>query len=91
MGKGDKRSRKGKIWRGSYGNTRKKKDSKPAYIPKPKAKKEPAPVQAENAETEVKVAKPKKAAVKKPKAEGEKKAAPKKKAAENKVEDKKEE
>jgi len=88
MGKGDKRSRKGKVWRGSYGNTRKKKDTKPAYVPKPKTKKETAPVEAENAETEVKAAKPKKAAVKKPKAEGEKKAAPKKKAAEDK-EDKK--
>jgi len=89
MGKGDKRSRKGKVWRGSYGNTRKKKDSKPAFVPTLKAKKETAPVEAENAETEVKAAKPKKAAVKKPKAEGEKKAAPKKKAAEDK-EDKEE-
>lgn len=87
MGKGDKRSRKGKIWRHSYGNSRPKKDSKPAFVPKPKAKK-PAPA-APVSETlfevpavetaEVKVAKPKKAAApKKPKAEGEKKAAPKK-------------
>lgn len=89
MGKGDKRSRKGKIWRGSYGNTRHRKDTtKPAFVPKPKAKKATESAETENAEMEVKAAKPKKAAIKKPKAEGEKKAAPKKKAAE---EDKKEE
>ncbi|GAB5552320.1 MAG: hypothetical protein Sapg2KO_19110 [Saprospiraceae bacterium] len=28
MGKGDKRSRKGKIWRGSYGNARPRKGNK---------------------------------------------------------------
>lgn len=28
MGKGDRRSRRGKIWRGSYGNTRPKGGSK---------------------------------------------------------------
>ncbi|MEM6379050.1 MAG: 30S ribosomal protein THX [Bacteroidota bacterium] len=28
MGKGDRRSRKGKIWRGSYGNARPKKAKK---------------------------------------------------------------
>ena len=28
MGKGDKRSKKGKIWRGSYGNARPKKGKK---------------------------------------------------------------
>jgi ribosomal small subunit protein bTHX len=34
MGKGDKRSRRGKIFRGSYGKTRrKKKRSKPASPP----------------------------------------------------------
>lgn len=92
MGKGDKRSRKGKIWRGSYGNTRRRKEStKPAFVPKPKAKKEPAPVAAEgteNTEMEVKAAKPKKTTTKKPKAEGEKKAPAKKKAAtENKKEE----
>jgi len=93
MGKGDKRSRKGKVWKGSYGNTRRKKNStKPAFIPKPKAKKVIAPVEssladigaletAEGASTEAKVAKPKKAAApKKPKVEGEKKAPAKKKA-----------
>ncbi len=89
MGKGDKRSRKGKIWRGSYGKSRPKKDTtKPKYVAKPKAKKAPAaPVEEtlfevpaiEGAE---KAVKPKKAAApKKPKVEGEKKVAkPKKKA-----------
>jgi len=28
MGKGDKKSRKGKIWRGSFGNRRKRKKKK---------------------------------------------------------------
>lgn len=28
MGKGDRRSRKGKIWRGSYGNARPRKSNK---------------------------------------------------------------
>ncbi len=91
MGKGDKRSRKGKVWRGSYGNTRrKKKGTKPAFVPKPKPKKVIAPVEAsladigalETIETsagEVKAAKPKKAAApKKQKVEGEKKAVVKK-------------
>jgi ribosomal small subunit protein bTHX len=91
MGKGDKRSRKGKVWKGSYGNTRrKKKGTKPAFVPKPKAKKVVAPVEASledigalagtDGATEVKAAKPKKAAApKKPKGEGEKKAPAKKK------------
>ncbi|WP_461106964.1 30S ribosomal protein THX [Spirosoma koreense] len=35
MGKGDSRSRKGKISRGSYGNTRPHKPGKPATAPKP--------------------------------------------------------
>jgi 30S ribosomal protein S31 len=91
MGKGDKRSRKGKVWKGSYGNTRRRKNgTKPAYVPKPKAKKVVAPIEASLADigaldtpevnqAEVKAAKPKKAAAKKPKPEGEKKE-PKKKA-----------
>jgi ribosomal small subunit protein bTHX len=94
MGKGDKRSRKGKIWRGSFGKTRPQKDTtKPKFVPKPKPKKAAAPVAAEETLFEVpaiegaeaKAVKPKKAAApKKPKVEGEKKAAakPKKKAAE---------
>jgi len=90
MGKGDKRSRKGKVWRGSYGKSRPQKDTtKPKYVAKPKPKKVvDAPVEetlfempaVEGAE---KAAKPKKAAApKKPKVEGEKKAPakPKKKA-----------
>lgn len=92
MGKGDKRSRKGKVWKGSYGNTRRrKKGNRPTFVPKPKAKKIVAPVQtslleelpvleaAEATQGEAKAAKPKKvAAAKKPKAEGEKKPAIKK-------------
>jgi len=92
MGKGDKRSRKGKVWRGSYGKTRPRKEStKTAFVPKAKTKKLTAPIKAmleeipagevmEGTETEVKAAKPKKAAApKKPKVEGEKKAPAKKK------------
>jgi len=30
MGKGDVKTRKGKIWRGSFGNTRRRKPNKPA-------------------------------------------------------------
>lgn len=92
MGKGDKRSRKGKVWKGSYGNTRRrKKGTKPAFVPKPKAKKVAAPVEAsladignldtlEVAQAETTAAKPKKAAAKKPKAEGAPKKETKKKA-----------
>lgn len=36
MGKGDRRSKKGKIWRGSYGNARPK-NPKKAYTPPVKA------------------------------------------------------
>jgi 30S ribosomal protein S31 len=85
MGKGDKRSRKGKIWKGSFGNTRRKKSSIPAFVPKPKAKKVAAPQEETLFEVpaiegaEAKTAKPKKAAApKKPKVEGEKKATVKK-------------
>lgn len=40
MGKGDKRSRKGKIWRGTYGKTRRKYQApaKPEAKPKEKEK-----------------------------------------------------
>lgn len=51
MGRGDKKSRKGKIWKGTYGNTRKRKVKKTGAAPvgkaeavteaKPKAKKAP--------------------------------------------------
>ena len=53
MGKGDKKTKKGKIWKGSYGNSRKRKANKTAPVqrvaiakpeveiaaPQPKAKK----------------------------------------------------
>lgn len=46
MGKGDVKSRKGKIWRKSFGNTRPRKASKPtaaaAAAPKKKAAKKSA-------------------------------------------------
>ncbi|WP_420148732.1 30S ribosomal protein THX [Spirosoma sp.] len=38
MGKGDKKSRKGKIASGSYGNTRPKPKSKPTAATKPEKK-----------------------------------------------------
>ena len=38
MGKGDKRSRRGKIRMGSYGNSRPRKASKFRFVPKQKAK-----------------------------------------------------
>ena len=38
MGKGDKKSRKGKIARGSHGNTRPKKKSKLTAVTKPETK-----------------------------------------------------
>lgn len=58
MGKGDQKSRKGKITRGTYGKSRPKKTSKAVVVAKPK------PAKAEKVE---KVEKPVKAA--KPKAE----------------------
>ncbi|WP_207505285.1 30S ribosomal protein THX [Telluribacter humicola] len=36
MGKGDKKSRKGKLWRGTYGNKRRRKDNKPKGKREPK-------------------------------------------------------
>jgi len=33
MGKGDKKSRKGKIWRGTYGNRRRRKKKRKAARP----------------------------------------------------------
>lgn len=38
MGKGDKRTRRGKIYNGSYGKSRQKKSRKPAAKPKAPAK-----------------------------------------------------
>jgi 30S ribosomal protein S31 len=64
MGKGDKKTKKGKIWAGSYGKSRKRKDAV-TFAPKPKkkaaAKKEEAPV----AEKPAKKAPAKKPAAKK--------------------------
>lgn len=69
MGKGDKKTRRGKITQGSYGKTRPKKSAKPAAVvekpvkvkaekaePKPKAAPKP---KAEKAATEEKETKPK--------------------------------
>jgi 30S ribosomal protein S31 len=79
MGKGDRRSRKGKIWAGSYGNSRKRKKSKAAYVPKVK---KATPAKAKEVAAEI-VAEPK--AKKAPAAK--KAAAPKKKAAPKKTEE----
>jgi 30S ribosomal protein S31 len=77
MGKGDKRSRKGKIWKGSYGVSRKRKKSQGAFVPKVK---KAAPKKAAAEETAV-------AAEVKPKKAPAKKAAPKKKAEPKKSEE----
>ncbi|MFB0517215.1 MAG: 30S ribosomal protein THX [Candidatus Neomarinimicrobiota bacterium] len=39
MGKGDQRTRRGKLYRGSYGRTRRRKKPKRAMPPPPKPKK----------------------------------------------------
>jgi len=66
MGKGDRRSRKGKIWAGSYGNTRKrKKKGHGAFVPK--VKKAAAHKAAEATEEKAKKAPAKKAAAPKKK------------------------
>jgi 30S ribosomal protein S31 len=62
MGKGDKKSKKGKIWRDSYGNSRKKRTIKAKL--RRAASKKTTPVAAEEA-----VAKPKRTAAPKKKAE----------------------
>lgn len=74
MGKGDKRSKKGKITSGTYGVSRKKK-KKAAFVPKPKKKVAP---KVEVEEVAEKKAPAKKTAAKKPAA---KKKAPAKKPA----------
>ena len=74
MGKGDKKTAKGKRVMGSYGNSRKRKESKPVVLVTKKEK-----PNAEEVKAEVKEVKPKAAA--KPKAEkkpAEKKATAKK-------------
>ena len=55
MGKGDRRSRRGKIWRGSHGKTRPRKPSTPAASPEPEAatpKKKRAPKKAASKKSE---------------------------------------
>jgi|SRR6185312_1063631 len=95
MGKGDRRSRKGKVWSHSYGVTRKRKKKKgAAFVPKVKKEKKapqakieatkvPQEVMAEAATpvAEVAAAKPKKAPAKKKAAEPKADAPAKKKAA----------
>lgn len=61
MGKGDKKTKKGKIWKGSYGNSRKRK-VKASYVPSDKVEKADKPVV--EAKPKAKKA-PKKAAAKK--------------------------
>ena len=63
MGKGDKRSRKGKIWKGSYGKSRKRKKKNAGAFKATPAKK--ATVKAEGVEVKAKKAPAKKAAPKK--------------------------
>ena len=58
MGKGDRKSKKGKIWRDSYGNSRRKKSLK-AKLKRTASKKPVANVESEA------VAKPKRVAAKK--------------------------
>ncbi|MGC3946639.1 MAG: 30S ribosomal protein THX [Chryseolinea sp.] len=62
MGKGDKKSKKGKIWRDSYGNSRRKRVIKAKL--RRTASKKATPAAAESA-----AAKPKRAAAPKKKAE----------------------
>ena len=65
MGKGDKKSKKGKIWSGSYGVSRKKKKAV-TFVAKPKAKKsEPKAEEATETKEAVKKAPAKKAVAKK--------------------------
>ncbi len=64
MGRGDKKTTKGKRTMGSYGNTRKRKeDAKPIVVAKVKKVAKPAEVKAEKAEKPAKVEKPAKKAV----------------------------
>lgn len=77
MGKGDRKSRKGKIFKGSYGVVRPKKSAVEVFIPtKKKVAKE---VVEEKPKAEKKKATPKKTAVAKKKAPVKKKATAKKK------------
>ncbi|MGS0748116.1 30S ribosomal protein THX [Halpernia sp. GG3] len=75
MGKGDKKSKRGKIIAGSYGKSRMKKDSSPLYTApaEPKEKVEKAPKEAVKKEVKPKV----KAAPKKVEEKASKAAKPK--------------
>ncbi|MEQ8361310.1 MAG: 30S ribosomal protein THX [Cyclobacteriaceae bacterium] len=46
MGRGDKKTKKGKIWKGSYGNSRKRAVNKVKYTPVAKAAKATEEVEA---------------------------------------------
>ena len=64
MGRGDKKTTKGKRTMGSYGNTRKRKeDAKPIVVAKVKKVAKPAEVIAEKPEKPAKAEKPAKKAV----------------------------
>ena len=64
MGRGDKKTTKGKRTMGSYGNTRKRKeDAKPIVVAKVKKVAKPAEVKAEKLEKPAKAEKPAKKAV----------------------------
>ena len=64
MGRGDKKTAKGKRTMGSYGNTRKRKeDVKPIVVAKVKKVAKPAEVKAEKPAKPAKVEKPAKKAV----------------------------
>ncbi len=65
MGKGDKKTRRGKLFSGTFGVRRPKKDAKQNAVPKIKAVKD-APVKTEKLEKKPAKAEPKKAAPKKP-------------------------
>ena len=75
MGKGDKKTKKGKISAGSYGISRKRKKATAIVTPKAKKKVAPKKVEAEKEAAPAKKAAPKKPAAKKTTT---KKAAPKK-------------
>jgi ribosomal small subunit protein bTHX len=67
MGRGDKKSKKGKIWKDSYGNSRRKRAIKAKL--KRSTTKKPAPAAAAVAPVEEAAAKPKRVATPKKKAE----------------------
>ena len=52
MGRGDRRTKKGKIWRASYGNSRPQKVKKAPVAPKPPAEAQPPEQKQEEPKTE---------------------------------------